>query len=272
MLNILTRRSLFTCLFVAVSIFAVASPVFGVIPGQTSDLASQTGQWGGMNWDYVYNWAGSSAVAVDDYWMLTVAHVADDPGGIVGSTIVIDSTTYTLQEIVYAPIDSGQTAPVDLAMLRFDKALPGHYDLYTGSLTGLDTIVVGYGTTGTDMGSYYTLGGGAGTERWGTNQIDIPNIRVLSSTAFSSLSFRMDFESGDTTYEAGFGVHDSGGGTFVKLPNGQWVLAGVNAYIGTNGTTGQYDKLYSISVPEYEGWVTQTVPEPATMLLLGLGG
>jgi len=227
-----------------------------------------------MNWDYVYNWNGSSAVAVDPYWMITAAHVADDRGGEVGSTIDIGGSTYTLQEILYHEATSGN--PADLALLRFDKALPGYYELYDGTFPTfpprkkLDVILVGYGVTGVDNGSYFTWTiGTEGTERWGTNTIDGEGI--VNSNGFSSQAIVFDYDSGETDYEAGFGEHDSGGGTFVN-EDGIWKLAGVNAYVSTNGIDGQYNEGLSISVPAYNSWITSNVPEPATLSFLAMVG
>ena len=78
----------------------------------------------GLDWSYVHYYKGSSAVAVDAYWTLTAAHVADDAGT---GALSIDGTIYNQQEVVYH--DSA-----DLALIRYDRALPGHYPLFTGDL------------------------------------------------------------------------------------------------------------------------------------------
>ena len=279
MFKVLLQRRLCAGLFVAVTVFAVAPSAFGLIPGETAPdpFTSEGGSW-----EYVYPWADSSAVAVDDYWMLTAAHVANDRGTTITIGEGVDEEVYTLQEIVYAPVDSTQSLPVDLAMMRFDKMLPGHYDLYNEPFDPMqDVIMVGCGVTGADHGAYYTWGGDSGVQRWGTNQIDEDdddNWRLTSdppSTVpeFASLMFRMHFNSGDTAYEAGAGGHDSGGGAFVKVGDpGQeeWVLAGIIASVDNNGTAGQYDDTYAVSLPHYNEWITGTIPEPATVSLLGL--
>ncbi len=53
-----------------------------------------------LDWDYVYNYKGSSAVSVGGGWLLTAEHVADD--GVSGS-LTIDGMVYTQQEIVPHP-------------------------------------------------------------------------------------------------------------------------------------------------------------------------
>ena len=46
---------------------------------EQSPAAAQA-PYNSFNWDFVYNYRTSSAVAVDHYWLLTAAHVADDFG------------------------------------------------------------------------------------------------------------------------------------------------------------------------------------------------
>ena len=77
----------------------------------------------GLDWNYVYNYKGSSAVSVGEGWLLTAAHVADDGGD---GSLTIGTTVYQQQQIEYHP-------NADLALVRYDKAFPGSYGLYTGS-------------------------------------------------------------------------------------------------------------------------------------------
>ncbi len=50
-----------------------------------------------LNWGYVYNYKGSSAVAVGSHWLLTAAHVANDGGT---GMLTINGINYYQQEIV----------------------------------------------------------------------------------------------------------------------------------------------------------------------------
>lgn len=260
------------------AVLGVSSPLWAVAPGQTGELPTDS-TWGGTGWNkassYVYNWSGASAVAVAPNYLLSAAHV----GGGVGSTMTIGATTYSAMQIYTPPVDAGQTVNSDLQLIRLDNALPGNATLYSGAFsTGQNTTLLGYGLRGTDHSSYYTLDVSASGLTWGTNQISTTAVRVNSTTTsggpvvHSSVSFAMNFNSGATPYEAGFGGGDSGGGTFVKVGS-QWQLAGINAYIADSPSgSGHYVTSYAISVPYYSAWINSVVPEPASMGLLLCGG
>lgn len=106
-----------------------------------------------VNWDYIYNYKNSSSVAVGAYWILTAAHVGDDGGT---GNLTIGNDTYYQQEVVFH-----DTA--DLALVRYDKPLPGYYPLYAGEIytgkflkTYLELVMVGFGFDGIASSASFT--------------------------------------------------------------------------------------------------------------------
>jgi len=230
-----------------------------------------TGEWG-INWDYVYKYKNSSSVAVGSHWLLTAAHVADDGAS---STVVVNGTNYYQQEVVFhlGSDDPEHVNRADLALVRFDKEFPGYYPLYTGTFptdppgpsdNRLNAVMIGYGRTGAVYSTYYTeTPSGNGVKRWGSNKIDGPhngvNYDVGGTTGMTyNDGIQMLFTLGDTTYEAGVGVYDSGGGSFVN-DGGTWKLAGINTI--RYGTAPNYTGTFGVSVPAYETWATNVMNE-----------
>ena len=221
----------------------------------------------GLDWSFVYNYKNSSSVAVDAYWILTAKHVADDGGT---GSLTIDGTVYTQQEIVYHDL-------ADLALARYDKAFPGYYSLYTGDLLPqgedpkLQVLMVGFGTMGSARNFSWTDNGlGKGTKRWGSQEIDRTDVRGYEVGGVPTLNtgFWMDFDLINTTYEAGTGEGDSGGGAFFN-DGGVWKLAGINTQRSSIG--GDYKATFAISMDDYADWITETIPEPVTTSMMGLG-
>lgn len=217
----------------------------------------------GMDWSYVYSYKGSSAVAVGYNWLLTAAHVADDAGS---GSLNIEGAVYNQQEIIFH-------VSADLALVRYDRALPGAYGLYTGYIPQtfsdpkLAVLMVGYGTIGSVYTDYWIDGGtGRNTKRWGSQEIDTSDDSYKNSGT-DSKAFRMYFDLGDTLYEAGAGFGDSGGGTFYK-DGDTWKLAGINTGIG--GSVSGFDRTYAVSIPEYADWIHAVIPEPEVINLMNL--
>ncbi len=235
-----------------------------IITGDNATAESApTGDWG-VDWANVYNYKNCSSVAVDAYWILTARHVADDGGT---GTITSGAGTHTQQEIIYHPT-------ADLALVRYDRAFAGYYSLYTGSFSaGDDMVMIGYGNTGTvSSTSFSDSGSGSGTKRWGSNEysydqtftysIDTDPNTTNDNRTTTNDGFWMGFNNSSTTNEAGVGIYDSGGGSFIN-DGGTWKLAGINTTRSSGNTAS-----FAVSVPEYADWISGTVPEPSTILLL----
>ena len=186
---------------------------------------SNVSAYADFNWDFVYNYKGSSAVAVDDHWLITAAHVADDGGS---GALTINGEVYTQMQRVYHPT-------ADLALVRFDKELPGFYPLYSGRVNRIginpELLMVGWGYTGTVFSASFQNGpSGRYVKRWGTNRAVVTDQTVTVDMGGSAGSRTSDifstlFNLNDTSYEAGAVQFDSGGGVFIKQ-NNQWKLAG----------------------------------------------
>lgn len=224
----------------------------------------------GFDWDGVYNVNNCSGVAVGEHWLLTAAHVADD---VTSGTVKIGSTTYSGVSTSY------QTDGADLALIYVsDVTFDTYYDITSCSLN--DTaIMVGYGNTGTVTTATFTDSGlGKGTKRWGTNKITFTDQTIdTAGTSYSSTGVYMQFNSSpsptSTTYEAGVGTGDSGGGLFVMDENGSWSLAGI---LNTSASDGTNDYVGAVQLSEYSDWITTTmdtiaIPEPATLTIFGTG-
>lgn len=205
----------------------------------------------GLDWSYVYDYKGSTAVAVGGRWILTAGHVADDAGS---GILSIDGTTYTQQEIVYH-------STADLALVRYDRPFPGQYPLYTGNVVGLEVILVGMGNTGSAFSNYWTMSGtGRGVQRWGSQRIDRTRNNQYyagGTVGFTqNLGFWMDFYLGNTSHEAGTSAGDSGSGVFYE-DGGIWKLAGLTTAV--SGSGGDFDSTFAITIANYYSWIVDTV-------------
>ncbi len=263
--------------------FLPAASAYGVIPGltDTSDFDDSGSDWYSMNWDYVYRTRAGTSVAISPFHLITAKHYTI----VVGNTFTIDGDEFEVVDTTSPPADSGQTLMPDLRILTLENnthpgvGLPGYYQLYTGGFTsGQDILMVGTGKTGTDHTTYYMENAGsARMKRWGTNEY-VSSIRKLidsldadSDPDWSTYCIRMNHNSSDTEYEAGYGDGDSGGGVFVE-EDGIWKLAAIHLYRETGGIEGRYNKSFAAPIPYYADWITETIPEPATVLLLLAGG
>jgi hypothetical protein len=227
-----------------------------------------------LNWDYVYSYRDATAVAVDHYWILTAAHVADDVSSHTHSNLTINGETYSQQEVVFHP-------SADLALVRYDRPLPGYYSLFSGgvykyeigsSLPGLvdgqtvksysELILVGFGYAGAVTNDSFTSASPWGVKRWGTNRGDLTDYEAKlyvgdASGVRRTTCFHVEFNLGDTTYEAGANVFDSGGPYFIE-ESGEWKVAGINLLReGDNPYTGNY----AAQLSEYVDWVTNTIAD-----------
>jgi hypothetical protein len=251
----------------------LAAPGFAIV-ADGDDATTETAPTGSyaMDWNYVYPYKTASAVAVDPYWLLTTRHVSDDAPT---WSMTIGATTYTEQEVIYhsASADPVNSHTADLALVRVDHALPGHYDILTQAfVNGIEGVLVGYGYEegSLNTNSYDWSTSTTPMKRWGTNCIDQEIQKNING--YLPFVLELGFSRTDakaTPYEAGLATGDSGGGYFV-YDGSDWLLAGIN--LGTDGDTAPYDGSLVISASHYEAWVSNTVPEPASISLLGLGG
>ncbi len=259
-----------------------------------------TGDYAGLDWQYVYQFNGSSAVAIGPRRIITAGHVANDGQG--GDAVPSPGDSFTLTRyddgtasnvtfnmtVASASVPSPDIAATnggrpDIAIIEFTTDLPyngGHYALATGPLfVNQEAVLIGWGrggSTGTnDYDAASTSLGSVGVKRWGTNELETIGRGEYTDNnghAFSSLLLVTSFDNDplDTPFEAGVGVNDSGGGLFV-LENGEWRLAGVNVTAlgpaGANTGAGSVDLTYA----PYADWVNTTIPEPGTLSLALLG-
>ena len=274
--------SLIVCLLLVILAITVAASPSLAIPVTSATQTTQetnpnqesSNDWD-LDWSYAYKFRGSSSAAIASHWILTAAHVADDSAS---GIITIGGTTYTPQETrYYDGTSSGSTNPNDatrdLALVRFDNAFPGYYNYATGtSYVHDDVILVGYGYDGTVTQSATSGSWTQGSDRdkrWGTNNIDSLVSVPAGYGAYAHFVMSISGTNGprNTPYETGLNVYDSGGPLFVN-DNGEWIVAGIN--VARSGSP--YNTTYSVPIGNYDTWITDVVPEPATLSLLVLGG
>ncbi len=251
----------------------LASPGLAIVADgdDATTEAAPTGSYS-MDWNYVYPYKTASAVAIDPYWLLTTRHVSDDAPT---WSMTLGNTTYTEQKVVYhtAGTDPVNSHTADLALVRLDHALPGHYDILTQAFAnGIEGVMVGYGYEegSLNTNSYDWSTATTQVQRWGTNCID----REVQREINGNMPFVLELgfsrtDAAATPYEAGLAPGDSGGGFFV-FDGSDWLLAGIN--LGTDGDTAPYDGSLAISAKHYDAWVSNTIPEPASISLLAFGG
>lgn len=231
----------------------------------------------GMNWDYNYQTRGGTSVAIGYFTLLTADHYSIA----VGYEFMVNVDKFRVASMETLPADPGQgTNAPDLLVLHVEnltneyRPLPGFYDLYTytgGSSTtttppsdfptsAQSFAMVGTGNSGsTTSRTHYTDTWDSVPPvstralRWGTNKYDLL-IRNTSTdyrgVMHNTQCIKMSYNrvTNKTTYEAGMGMGDSGGGVFVKV-DGTWKFAGINLY--REALSDGYSDIYAASIPYY---------------------
>ncbi|MBN1554676.1 MAG: hypothetical protein JXA11_08015 [Phycisphaerae bacterium] len=189
----------------------------------------------------------------------------------VGTSVWFDDVEYIVAEQWYAP--HGELYTADLRVCRLEntaangggKANLSEFVLWNDDTNeqGKEIVIGGYGKTrGTAGTNYYEWTGSDNTElHWGENSVDGYSWAPLSTTVRSDV-LEIDFD-GPTTTDAAIAQWDSGGGWFFQ-DEGQWVVAGLGAYVDYNGRSYYVppnDDNLGIRVSSYAAWIDGLIEE-----------
>ncbi len=245
---------------VCVAILA-ASPAMAIVGG-TSDTSAFTdpgSYYYGLSLDGIARARSGSAVAISNRHLLLADHFSLS----VGNTITLaDGSTRTVTDLYHGLRDGANNMPVDLKIVKVDADMDTWYDIYdTGSAVdyyGHDLVMAGTGYDGDTYPNNRFMWDEVNSTRdwrWGTNWLSTETSFAYS--AYESTVLGLNYDYGQTIYEAGLGMGDSGSGVFFK-DGDEWKLVGINAYVYTR--VRQYDTSYAVSIPHYLDWIESIVP------------
>lgn len=257
------------------------------------NLSAPAGGLADSGWQYQGDWVGFSGTPIAPNYFITAKHV----GGSIGQSFVLDGTPYTT-------IASYTDPNSDLAIWQVSGTFSNYAPLYTGSSeVGQGAVIFGRGVPassdivvgGNLKGWGWVTGSYDGLHSWGRNTIDgtitDPTLGRFLVTFFDRVAGQ---DEGQLAYA------DSGGGVFIN-DGGTWKLAGINYGVdgpykyaltdpsafsaalfdqsGLYWQTGlntfgpapsQPSAAYLTSISGNLDWINATVPEPATISLLGI--
>jgi hypothetical protein len=214
---------------------------------------------------------GASCVVIAPDYILTTRH----QGNGTGTIITIDGVNYTVNATAY---DTTINADIRVAHLIDSNGRPANLKfvgVYTGTdEVGKSIVIGGCGLGGTavydELGItllYYSWDANNSTAspylRWGTNKVSKGQYTSITCNSMTSdvifADFSRPYKNGTITYyDAAIANHDSGGGWFIKDTDGQWKVAGLSAYLGTQQHTNAAtygDSFYAVRVSSYANWI-----------------
>ena len=189
---------------------------------------------------YVGRWAGSSAVAIGEHWILTAAHV----GGSVGNDFRMQRESFTAEAMI-------RHHSADLMLVRVREALPGWHEV-TGDVSRHDRVVLaGVGhTVGDAIGKKAFAWSDDLRAAWGENTIHSVQGDLLAMRFYTKGKKALP-------HEAAFAYRDSGGGVFVQGADGSLSLAGIAISSSMFGWTQHGATSHALSLASFMDWIDE---------------
>lgn len=202
-------------------------------------------------------WNGSTAVAIDERWVLTALHVKGNP----------NRHTFRSRGVDYEADLRITHGSADLALIRLAEPLPGFHRVADRVDVGDRVLIGGMGVTGDASTGYQWTG--PRVERWGAN--------VVNRAFVDRVGVMIDGGDAADPYEAGFAQFDSGAGAFLEAADGSLELAAIALSASRLGETRVGDYYLLVDVTQHRDWIREVmlahapdVPAAPTVALAAL--
>jgi hypothetical protein len=280
---------LFALVLLVVSLAGTPLHAVAIANPGTANTNGTTPSADDPGWNYVGQLNGASCVYLGNNWVITSAHVGP------GNPTFFDGVNNPSYTMVPGSsvnlVDSPGGNEIDLVMFRITSQPTGLTDLTISTsapgTNGVSSLVtaIGYGRNQSTTISQFVVNGNTLSgytydtgyiKRWGTNTVnDIGFVNVTNNIkSWTNQNLMMTFDSGQGGSEFQYADGDSGGGLFVKdVASGKWSLAGINEAVNSQvaGAATFGDPSFAVDLSHYRNQIVAIVPEPSTLVLLGIG-